>query len=394
MKPAILLSILGLAAAVPSSSGLNRRKDDGDDTKTMKLLIGAPNRVLVADYDGKKFDVKDRLNLEGRPSWMLYKGSTNTIYSVDEDSDKLLYFEFEPGYELADGLNEESGSTGVVHLAFNKNQTRMLGSSYGEGTLDVWNISNKNPELIDTLNTDNNSWPFPREGQSRLHQAVLEPTGKFFAVNDLETDTILVVDARDDDKYNITNYHRVEDGCGPRHGVFHGEDADKKATHYTVVCEKSNLLLTYKVGYKETTLEFVYSQTMSTFDPANPPKNVTDAAAGALIYSKPNLYVSNRLTGHEEDDFSHFTVSDKGQLAFKKGHTSKADNPRMMSFSLDDSHLFVANIEGPKSLHAFKKGDDGNLEDASHADLTRWVDDKVEENNGPWFVMEVDTDSK
>lgn len=387
MKPTILLSFLGLAAAVPWSSGLDRR--EGDDTKTMKLLIGAPSVIAIADYDGERFDLVGNKPYDGNPSWMLFK-KPNTVYAVDENSNNLHVLRFTAGFDNLNEVEQQTSSDGVVHLAFNKDQTRMLGSSYTDGVIDVWDISNSSAKRLEPLQGDNELGPITsRQDKSHPHQAVLDPTGKFFAVNDLGTDTILVIDAQNDDKYTITNNHRVQAGCGPRHGVFHGGDEKKGATHYTVVCELSNLLLMYTLKYTEDTIDFTYSHTISTFDPKNPPKNTTEAAAGAIVHSKDNdFYVSNRLTGHSEDSISRFGfVND--QLSFMGSESSKADNPRMMSLSLDGSHLFVANVDGGRGLHAFGVRDNGSLEPAGHADLTGWLDEG--KDNGPWFVTEVPT---
>lgn len=38
-------------------------------------------------------------------------------------------------------VQEATGSSGVVSLAFNKDQTVLVGAAYGEGQVDVWNVS-------------------------------------------------------------------------------------------------------------------------------------------------------------------------------------------------------------------------------------------------------------
>lgn len=389
MRPAILLSILGLASAVPSSPGLHRREDD-DDKKAMKVLIGAPNKVIVADFDGKAFGKIIHKDYSGTPSWMLFK-EPHTVYAVDESKEKLRFFDFNPENNSFGETREETSASGVVHLAFNKNQTRMVGSGYGEGVIDVWDVSTSSPKRLEPLKADNELGPIEsRQDQSHPHQAVLDPTGKFFAVNDLGTDTILVIDAQDDDKYSITNNHRVQAACGPRNGVFYGKNDKNEASHYIVVCELSNLVLVYTLKYTEDTIEFTYAQTTSTFAPNYPPKNMTSAAAGAVVYNEDNeqIYVANRNTGYSEDIVARFGVT-RGQVDFVGNDSSKADNPRMMSLSLDRSHLFVANVDGGKGLHAFSFKDNGALDVAGHADLTGWLDEG--KDNGPLFVTEVPT---
>lgn len=44
-------------------------------------------------------------------------------------------------------VQEAAGSSGVVSLAFNKDQTVLVGAGYGEGRIDVWNVSESNGKL-------------------------------------------------------------------------------------------------------------------------------------------------------------------------------------------------------------------------------------------------------
>lgn len=49
-----------------------------------KLLIGAPNQILVADFDGSAFSVVANATEDGtNPSWLAFR-EPNLVYAVDE----------------------------------------------------------------------------------------------------------------------------------------------------------------------------------------------------------------------------------------------------------------------------------------------------------------------
>lgn len=61
-----------------------------------------------------------------------------TAYSVDEFSAALRLFEIDLEKDNVTLEEAKNASSGVVHLAFNSDKTRLIGSAYGNGTIDVW----------------------------------------------------------------------------------------------------------------------------------------------------------------------------------------------------------------------------------------------------------------
>lgn len=415
MKLAFFLSFLGLAAAVPSDSGLRRRDSTGPNggnntggespkaepkEVTKRLLVGAKNNILAVDFfsdsseEGSRFEVKTTSALhEANPSWLLFqeRDTVNTVYAVNEDAAELLVFQYDADTAtLVDGRKFPSAN-GIVHLATDHQRTRMLASAYGDGVIEVWDISGKgDPKSVKVLNPNDTADASPTEPQRQPHphQAVLHPTENIFAVNDLGNDAILVVDGQKDNDYKITKHFPVEPGCGPRHGVFHGPESNLV---YTVVCENSNILLSYTVKVAGDGLDFKFRQLVSTFDPTQPPANVTSAAAGAIVVtpSSTHLYVSNRITGDDTDSISDFVIAGDGTLYFAGKVSSRRDNPRALALSTDERFLFVADMENSQGLHAFIRHDGGGLVERplAHADLKKELGDAAE--TGPSFVMEV-----
>lgn len=114
-----------------------------------KLLIGARDQILVADFDGIEFTIVANATEEGtNPSWLAFR-DPNLLYAVDELNAVTNLFEVtlpSPPYHLRNKSADasqfdpasntltkvqaaEGGSSGVVHLEFNLDKTRLVGSS-------------------------------------------------------------------------------------------------------------------------------------------------------------------------------------------------------------------------------------------------------------------------
>ncbi|KAL2110878.1 hypothetical protein VUR80DRAFT_602 [Thermomyces stellatus] len=202
-----------------------------------------------------------------------------------------------------------------------------------------------------------------RQDGPHPHQAVLDPTGRFFVVNDLGTDTLLVLDS-DQDQFEVVNRVRVTpDGCGPRHGVFLPRAAEPaQATHYLLVCELLNMVEVFSLSYADNNLQFVPTQVISSFGQDAPPANASTATAGeiALSSDSQDVYVSNRNTGNETDAISHFRVLPASEdaplsLEFSQSISSAGVHPRMFSLSGDETLLFSTNQFAGQGLMALAR---------------------------------------
>lgn len=393
MKLATFFSLLGLVAAVPASPDLNRRGDTGSDDSNRRLLIGGRGKFVAADFDGSTFSVvgSNTPQEETAFSWLLYREEYSIVYAVDENSNKIHVYSYDSsatGEDVFVLLDSPEGSAGVVHLELNEDGTRMVASAYGSNAIQVWDTSAA--DSIKLIGNVTSGIPEDIAAEMIPHQAVLHPTKPFFAVNDIGTDHIHVIDAQDDDSYVVIKSVSVEDGCGPRHGVFSTLDDAEHATFYTVVCEKSNKVLAYKLDYADDAIDFEFLSGTSSYGP-NPPEGLSeDAAAGEIAMLSNDIYVSNRVTGQDEDSISHFSAFGD-QLIFQDSFSSKAINPRMMSFSKDGKFIYVANMENSQGLVAFPRNtDDGTVQadSATAADLSGEFDD-AEESMGPQFVVEI-----
>lgn len=359
----------------------------------------------------------------------------------------LTSVQFDPATNELKLVQNAAGSSGVVSLEFNQDQTVLVGAAFGQGQIDVWDVSapdgtlkvmfqpvhlyrshsvhhrqrtvcgiiEPSPltsiQLLKQIPVGGTPGPVagrqdsPRKPllhpvykppfpsltwQPDPHQALLDPSGRFFVVNDLGTDSILVLDSQND--FNISNRVTVEAGAGPRHGAFIPSGAEK-ATHYFLACEITSVVKAFELTYTGDNLEFKEVQSISSFGADFPPANATAAAAGELVTSScgKHLYVSNRLTGNITDSISHFSIDTNNAaapLAFVDQISSGGLIPRMFSLAADESVLFSTNQDGEKGLLALARdASTGSLTEAPVASLT--LDKFGGPSFGPQFVMEL-----
>lgn len=321
------------------------------------------------------------------PSWLAYS-EPSLLYAVDEWSNLIRVFELDVAGDKLEKKAEEVGSAGVVHLEFNKERTRMVGAAYGAGTIDVWDISEGGLTLMSTLESDDPLGPNKeRQAAPHPHQSVLDPSGRFFAVNDLGTDHILLIDSADD-AFKVVNHVAVEPaGAGPRHGAFYPSNAEK-ATHYIVLCEIKNLIVVYELSYTDSSIEFTKIQDISSFGPDANPSD--DAAAGELAIVGDHVYISNRLTGGDTDDISHFGIfkcSEKTELRFVDSVSTGGTLPRMFSVTSSGAELLVGNQDGALGLVAIGLKEDGSLEKEFRASVK--ASEFGDKGFGPQFVQQI-----
>ncbi|KAG7110119.1 6-phosphogluconolactonase like protein [Verticillium longisporum] len=361
MRLSVGLSLLAAAAASAATIRIPAKRQEA--APASKVLIGGPGQIIVADFDGTSFDLKAKDSLPGTsPSWMAFK-EPNTIYAVDENGKDLRIFKYNAA----------------------KNEIKLDKSAVtSDGELGP----NK-----------------ARQDQPRIHQVVRDPSGRYFAANDLGTDTVLLLDSAAD-SYAITTGVRVKNaGCGPRHGVFVPSADGTKATHYVLVCELLNRLEVFEVTYADDGIQFAEVQSLSTF--GNTPHNATSALAGAIAISDngKDIYVSNRLTGTAPapDSIAHFRVavpegsacgsdnkggSSHAVLEFAGLVSSAGGVPRMFSLSTDGGLLFSTNQNSGLGLLALERNKaTGELTEKPVASVD--VADFGEAGFGPQFVQQI-----
>ncbi|KAF2805827.1 putative isomerase YbhE [Mytilinidion resinicola] len=407
---AFLLS-LGMASATSTTlSTIKNPKPTNFPTTLSKLIVtSGPGRISSVDFDGSKFRITNKIATAGtNPSWALFK-KPNHLYTVNENGNTISLFNYDRTTNKFENVTSHPRSTGVVYLAFTKDESRMVGASFTNGTLDAWDTSaaDGSIKLLKSKKFDDKLGPNTLyQTGVQAHQAVLDPSGRFFVVPLRGADILSVIDSKAD-AFNSVAIVPVEPaGCGPRHGAFIKACEGDKATHYVFVCELKNVIQLYSVKYTDAALELTHVQTESTFGKDMPAKNPTDttadatktfAAAGECIVAsnQRDIYVSNRLTGNEADSIVHFTLARDEQkgtasLTFGESVSSFGISPRMFSLALGkEDVLFSTNQNNGTGLLAYKRDADGKLAviEESKVDIKEFRDSVAE--FGPEFVQQI-----
>lgn len=404
----------------PHPAGLiprNLKRDDAPSPPTTNhtgtILVGASGVIRAFDFNGTDFLPKSNANIseDGKTaSWMVFKDPY--LYAVDENSNNTRRFSYnQTTGDLSTEQASFQGSSGVVYLAFNDDKSVLVGSSYGQGQLDIWNASTSDGglSLIKQIPLPFGSGPGgASQSQARAHQAVLDPSKRFFMINDLGADRLHLLDAG---SWSIINTFQVMGaGSGPRHGAFLTLDGGRNATHYVVVCEISSTIQLFATVYTdEGNMRLDYLQTVSTFGPGLPPANATTARAGELRVSggadPASIYVSNRLTSNQTDSISRFAVWAKSEndttpaLVFQESINTGGSAPRMFSFSRDQDQavMYLANMNGQVALQANERCNSTitdkcvmvNKPFAKFEGTDFYPAEKSGQNFGPQFVIEV-----
>ncbi|GAO17065.1 uncharacterized protein UV8b_07828 [Ustilaginoidea virens] len=358
------------------------------------VLSDAAGHIYLADFDGAAFRLRCNASVGGAPTWLAFSPPSGSLYAVDENSATTMRLDVDLQAGTVTPSANVTSANGIVHLEFSGDGGRMLGAAYGSAGVAVFNTAGGGLEYLRSVASSDRGGPVPgRQDKPHPHQTVRDPSGRFFAVNDLGTDRILVLDGRDD-AFAVVNHVPVAPaGCGPRHGAFYPAGA-ARASHYLVVCEMRNLVNLYAVRYGGPRgIDFFFEQSLSTLPPGAGAVSPT-AAAGELVLSRDsrNVYVSNRLVDKDkraDDSIASFRVVPAGASVKLEllGLTPTGGRlPRMFSQSADGETLFVANQAGGLGLVALRRKPDGTVADAPVASVAMG---EFPGGNGPAFVQQI-----
>lgn len=159
-----LTMALAATSTVGMTTGLKlRRQNSSAADGAKKLLVGGgPSGIVAAaDFDGTSFNIVANDSTPGTSaSWMVFK-EPNLLYAVEENSNNTRLFnvypalpvprestfsltlsiQFDPATNDLKPVQNATGSSGVVYLEFNQDKTVLVGAAFGQGQVDVWDVS-------------------------------------------------------------------------------------------------------------------------------------------------------------------------------------------------------------------------------------------------------------
>ncbi|CAO1621175.1 unnamed protein product [Parajaminaea phylloscopi] len=381
---AIFLALLVSAVPVRQSSFAASRKSCGSSpsspssAKQMTLLTGAySGDFSVLSFDTTKNQLTNVTSTRKAgvgPSWATWDGVGNDIYVTDDSasvtSKGLHHFTLDTKRGLLTRVDAgRSGLQGTVHVTRSRAKGSSCFYSAGYGAKAISSQALVSPKgtyalLGPSLRTFSGSGPDKaRQDQSRPHQAIDSPDGKYVYVPDLGTDAVHVFQVSDVAKCTLKRLAdvKVASGDGPRHMAFYADAATGKTFAY-LVTELSGTVRSYKVDTSTGNLTLIGKPLQTYLDPSESRRRRRDTSSAndGVQPSEPIVspdgrfvYVANRhlpRNGSErggQDTLALFKRDTKtGQLSGPvASYQSGGRNPRHASISPDKrgSYIAVAN---------------------------------------------------
>ncbi|KAF2654159.1 putative isomerase YbhE, partial [Lophiostoma macrostomum CBS 122681] len=212
--------------------------------------------------------------------------------------------------------------------------------------------------------------PRPEQEASHVHEALIDPTGKFLIFPDLGSDLVRVY-AINPDTGLLTVQEPIHSptAYGPRHAAFWRPSNTRGApTYLFVIHELGNKVISYSVTYPANgTITFAKVQEIGLYgnqtDPVGTraaeitvsPDNrfIVASNRNATIFNVTNPDPSNS-TAVPSDSLTTFKPSADGKLTFQGLSPSGGSFPRHFRFNKDGSMIAVGN-QNSQTVFVFQR---------------------------------------
>jgi len=259
----------------------------------------------------------------------------------------------------------------VSATLFGKGDSNLAIAYYDTSSFATFDVSK--PSDLKLLKQENYTLSAPgpnaeRQEAPHLHDAVLDPTGKFLLVPDLGSDLLRIysVDGGATGASSVGVVKAVA-GSGPRHAAF---AKSGNSTYLYTVNELSNSITGYSVAYKGSALpEFTQLFTFSTHGPGGSvpagtksaeievspdQKFVIVSSRGEGLLSIPNFDPANPATVKSDPLISFAINGETGALAHVQTAPAGGMNPR--GFSLNKKgNLLVSALQDDNRVVVFER---------------------------------------
>lgn len=372
--------------------------DNSEASKITKFLFSGENYVYAARRDGGIISLDDTFKKEDRslnPTWLVPSKAGYLI--SDASSGALIDTTYDKqSNKLPVNGHYFRGSTGVNHMTYNKNSTRLLASS--DWGVDIWDSSapDGSLKLLGSFTPDDNST------EHYITQVVPDPSGRIYVVSDRRANSLIILSAVDDNDIKSLGTIAIPDSCGPRRGAFYAADG-QNTTRYFALCQVTKELLSFEVDLSAGTFKLL--QRLQTSVGTNGDKrSVADLLLQTNSDRSADLYVTNTFVSKDNgnDTIAHFRLpapkddgstvpGDLTDITADRIVSSGGVNPNSICVDADGQYLIVGNRQKGPAAIAFLKRDTetGALSKEAEATLDFKQLTKGTTGFGPSFVAPI-----
>ncbi|QDS68353.1 hypothetical protein FKW77_010719 [Venturia effusa] len=341
----------------------------------VNLYVAAYGGNLTSvKFDGKALSVISvDQNCGSSPSWLVQDKKNKVLYCIDEgnatpNGSIAAYTTSETGkLTLASNMNLTAPAP-VSGVIFGDKSFRGMALAHYTGQFSTIALQNAtsmkivqqtNFTAITPLGPD----PASRQYIPHLHQALLDPSGKYILMSDLGADLVRVLCWAPTTNNDTLTEHpplKAAKGSGPRHAVFWQPQGNYNTTenlYLFLVAELANTVTTYKVSYPSNGgMDFTEVGKTSTFGNATA---VPTPGGGEIMVSPCNkfLVVSNRHdasfnngTDAASDSLATWAIGANAGLTFKGLAPAGGLAPRHFSFNKAGTMIAVSLNESAKMV--------------------------------------------
>jgi 6-phosphogluconolactonase (cycloisomerase 2 family) len=348
-------------------------------TLELTLGLGSENGSSSATLK----NVGTNLECGTQPTWLDKSPGDGKIYCLNEG--------FTPPATLntltknADGsltsIAKISTIDGPVSTQFYNQNSAVALAHYGGSAISTFKLASDGSfsPLQNFTFTNATHGTRPEQEASHVHEAILDPTGRFLLFPDLGSDVVRVYSiCPDTGLLTVQNPINSPATYGPRHATFWtppGTADNEIVVYLFVIHELANRIISYSVTYPEDgSIAFSEPiQEISLYGNRSDPEGtraaeITTSPDGkfivasnrnATIFNVPNPDPSNS-TALPSDSLVTFKPSADGKLTFQGLSPSGGSFPRHFSFNKDGTLVTVGN-QNSQNVFVFQRDVESGL---------------------------------
>ncbi|RYO83241.1 hypothetical protein DL766_004686 [Monosporascus sp. MC13-8B] len=382
--------LLSLLLATPSSAVLLWATSYNDHTVTSLNLKGRELKTVAKSTD-----------CGSEPTWLTLNKGQSVLYCLNEGwggASSITSYR-----TLADGTLETLDvlpvlKSPVSSTLYGPNKSGLAIAHYDTSTFSTFSVGDVRELALAQNETYTLAKPGPvpdRQSVPHLHDAILDPTGKFILSPDLGADLVRVYAVKPDSiEWTELDPVKAAPGSGPRHGAF---AVAGKRTFFYLLNELSNTITGYRVTYKAgSALEFVRIFDVSSHGPGGSVPKGTLAAEIEVSPDQRFVLISSRFensltipnfdkansTRLPSDPIVSFKIDRSGALELVQEAPAGGRNPR--GFSLNRAGTLVASALQDDNRVVIIERD---VRSGRLGKIVAWATVGEGQGNGPSYVL-------